>query len=152
MLSAWIYLYADRSLTFMLAAANFFYAPYHLHCYREPPKAGLADSSGLVSLSFFLVDLPDRLICFNYQNFYHIPQRGIISIAPGNARGSDADKFPGAAPTADRYMDTGFAAQYLVIIFSSFFCLNKRCKKSRLRLLPDNAAFITLKNLRPHGL
>jgi len=54
--------------------ANFFNAPYHLHCYREPPKAGLADSGGLVSLSFLLVDLPDRLICFRFPEFLpHTP-------------------------------------------------------------------------------
>ena len=35
-----------QKLNLQTGVCKSFYAPFHLHCYREPPKAGVADSGG----------------------------------------------------------------------------------------------------------
>ena len=41
-----------QKLKLQTGVCKSFYAPFHLRCYREPPKAGVADTGGLDGLNF----------------------------------------------------------------------------------------------------
>ena len=52
-----------QKLNLQTGVCKSFYASFHLHCYREPPKAGVADPGGKIDLIFFcLVVYRDGLV------------------------------------------------------------------------------------------
>jgi len=58
-----------HKLNLQTGVCKSFYASYHLHCYREPPKADPADSGELPGLIFFcLVVFSDGQVYFTAGN------------------------------------------------------------------------------------